>query len=275
MLEHQELRLYQVNLHKHKERTHGVFNDPIMKDYTALLLQEQFWCNYSNSSPLHPSWTLYEPTAKSTQGQPRAAIYINNSALAPTQITQLDIPCSDAVAIHIDRKSDCNSKHESILIINIYNPQEASIIFEVCKHLASRIDTEIVIFAGDFNAHHPLWNPHYYLIHDAIGDELVEAAASLGLSLLTPPRTVTFPQARTAIDLAWGNSVAVSRLLKCKLAMDKDFGSDHLPIETVIAAPSDTTLSELEQRPPYDFSKTDWEEFSKTLSIHLPSLTEI
>jgi hypothetical protein len=64
MLGNQELRLLQINLHKHKERTHATLNDPDLKDYTLLLLQEQYWSQFTTSSPTHHSWTLYDQRLK-------------------------------------------------------------------------------------------------------------------------------------------------------------------------------------------------------------------
>jgi hypothetical protein len=50
-----ELRILQYNLHKNRERNHGILNDPDMKEYTILMIQEQFWSYITKSSPLHHS----------------------------------------------------------------------------------------------------------------------------------------------------------------------------------------------------------------------------
>ena len=55
--------------------------------------------------------------------------------------------------------------------------------------------------AGDFNCHHPMWNPSQYIRHDEEADKLIDLAADLNLSLIIPLRTVTFPNAETTIDL--------------------------------------------------------------------------
>src|SRR6266480_1124812 len=73
MLASDQLRILQNNLHKSRERTHGILNDPDTKQYTILLLQEQYWSAYTKSSPMHHAWTLYEPTIHNEQ--PRTAIY--------------------------------------------------------------------------------------------------------------------------------------------------------------------------------------------------------
>lgn len=47
MVELNQLRILQNNLHKNKERTYAVLNDPSIKDYAVLMLQEQYWSTYS------------------------------------------------------------------------------------------------------------------------------------------------------------------------------------------------------------------------------------
>ena len=272
MLASQELRLLQINLHKHKERTHAILNDPDVKDYTLLLLQEQYWSSFMTSSPMHQSWTLHEPTLKAQGKQPRAVIYTNNAQLTPAQISQIDLPFTDALAISI--QMNCEGTKKNILVANIYNPCGASIIQGIHNTLVTHLrqkEYDIILLTGDFNCHHPLWNPRHHSAHDATGDELVEAISDLKLELLLPPGTVTYPQAKTAIDLVWGNANAARGLLKCRTAPNKDFGSDHLPIETFIAVARD---EKKKMTPSYNYLKTNWEEFTYKLNRGLPSLAD-
>src|SRR5277367_569264 len=71
----QQLGILQNNLHKSRERTYGILNDPDMKQYGILMLQEQYWSSYTQSSPIHHAWTLIEPTILNDDTQPRSAIY--------------------------------------------------------------------------------------------------------------------------------------------------------------------------------------------------------
>jgi len=111
----------------------------------------------------------------------------------------------------------------------------------------------LIIVAGDFNSHHPLWNPQGYLQHDEDADVLIDFAAVLGLNLLLPPGTITYPSASTTIDLVWGNSEAIRRIESCKITDRHDHGSDHLPIETTIALP----IAVSQPTPPYNYTKTN------------------
>jgi Reverse transcriptase (RNA-dependent DNA polymerase)/Endonuclease-reverse transcriptase len=259
----QQVSILQANLHKSKERTHGILNDPNTQKYTAMLLQEQFWSTYTKESPHHHGWNRYEPTNKDTP--PRAAIYINNSQLTPSQITQIPIHLTDVVALQIQPSRD----DPPLTIINVYNPSDNSLIQQLQNELrkVQVRQEEMIIMAGDFNCHHPLWNPPAYLNHDNTAEELVELAAHFGLSLLIPPGTITYPAANTAIDLTWGNSKAQESLLKCQVATDADQGADHLPIETILRYSSAYTQDK-QQR--LDISRTNWGLFDEKLKATLP-----
>ena len=65
-----QLGILQNNLHKSKEQTHGILNDPDTKQYGILMLQEQYWSTYTKSSPIHHAWTLIEPTILNDDTQP-------------------------------------------------------------------------------------------------------------------------------------------------------------------------------------------------------------
>jgi ribonuclease HI len=259
-----ELRIFQNNLHKHKERTHGILSDSDMKDYAILLLQEPYWDTYkTSSSPLHRSWTLFQPPPPTDQpnAQPRVAIYTNNNLLSPAQISEVHLPFSDAIAIQITSPS----QPLPTLIINIYNPSDHPILTELHNYLITHIQQhsyDTVIMAGDFNCHHPLWNPQGYIRHDEQGDILVELAADLGLELLIPPGTVTYPEAQTAIDLVWGNENAAKLLIQCGVTENHDTNSDHYTIRTTLSLPTEPPNKEVG----YDFSKTNWTAFKEKLT---------
>src|SRR5947207_4436730 len=260
-----ELRILQMNLHTSKERTHGVLSDPDTKNFMTLLLQEPYWSEYNKESPSHQSWTRYEPTS---QGKtPRAVTYINKAHITPAQVTQLELPFTDVVALQIH---PVNHHETSTLVVNIYNPGDESIIQDLHEILRRKHieNNATVILAGDFNCHHPMWNPAGYLRHDNTADHLVELAADLGLVLLIPPGTITYPNGQTAIDLVWGNHAAETRLLKCRTADENDQGSDHLPIETWLSS----TDNSIKESTKLDFSRTDWEKFNDLLKAELPSV---
>jgi hypothetical protein len=133
MLVNHELRILQNNLHKCQSRLHSILNDCDTKQYAILLLQEQYWSLYTESSLRHPSWTLYEPTTRNNE-QPRSSIYINNNLLSAAQITHIDLPLSDVTAIELATKDQ-----HLMLIVNVYKPCDKNIIPELHEHLRAKL----------------------------------------------------------------------------------------------------------------------------------------
>ena len=217
------------------------------------MLQEQYWSPYTKSSPIHYSWTLIEPTILNEAIQPQSVIYINNNLIPASQITPLTLPFSDVTAIMLTTTYTNAKPH---LIINVYNLCDQSIIPELHNYLRGNINTDdydMVIVGGDFNSHHPVWNPLSYTRHDEDANALVDMMAELDLQLLLPPGTVTYPNAGTTIDLIWGSNKVANRIITCWIAEQHDHGSDHLPIETTIAMQMEEAHSLL----PYNYAKTN------------------
>ena len=84
---------------------------------------------------------------------------------------------------------------------------------------------------------------------------------------MIPPGTITFPTAKTAIDLVWGNEHAMNSMIKCHIATENNHGSDHLPVETILDLTPQVTIP---TQPPYNFTKTDWKALKAKLQQHLP-----
>jgi hypothetical protein len=262
------LKILQCNLHKSNAKTHSILNDPKSAQFAVLLLQEQNWSNYTNSSLLHPSWTVIESTTTAEQ-PPRTAIYVNNKILRTSSFQQTHIPFSDVTAITIMT----NGENKATLLINVYNPRDHDLISPLRQYLHQHINTEdyeTVIMAGDFNLHHPMWNPQGYTTHDSQADELVEMMADHDMRLLLPPGTVTFPNAGTTIDLVWGNESAERTKIKCQISEDNDHGSDHLPIETILDLQPRTPGQQTQLA--YNYAKTDWKTLEAKLSTYLPDI---
>ena len=152
-----QIAILQNNVHKSKERTHSILNHPDTKHFAILMLQEQY---YMKSSPIHHAWTLIEPTTINDNEQPRTAIYVNRNLFPASKITPMVLPFSDVTAITLN-----TSHRKPSLFVNIYNPGDKDILSELQEHLRKNINPQDynIIIIGDFNAHHPLWNPSTYM----------------------------------------------------------------------------------------------------------------
>jgi len=110
----------------------------------------------------------------------------------------MEIPDTVAIAIQL------NQEQHPTLLINVYNtkhtPQLAELRTQLRKHLRNNTYNGVII-AGDFNLHHPLWNPPSYHAHDPEADILIDVMSQIRLKPMLPLGTITFPRAKTAIDL--------------------------------------------------------------------------
>jgi Endonuclease-reverse transcriptase len=158
------------------------------------------------------------------------------------------------------------------LIINVYNAhahnKDNSAALQAYISNLNKDNYDLILIGGDFNLHHPLWNPTSYHGHDDEADILIDALTHLNLSLLLPPGTITYPNAKTTIDLVWGNKKAAQNLIACTTSHEHDVGSDHLPIQTVISVTTQPTPVQYA----YNFDKTDWETLKTKVTSYLPNL---
>ena len=123
-----------------------------------------------------------------------------------------------------------------MLIINIYNPCDQQITVELHEYLRRNINRQdygIIVVEGDFNAHHLLWNPRTYTRHDEEADEIVEMMTELELNLMLSAGSIIYPYVDIIIDLVWGNEEARNRIITCRMAEEKYYGSDAFIITLI------------------------------------------
>src|SRR5579859_5260073 len=259
------IAILQYNLCKNLSRTHSILSDPSSSNYSMLIIQEQYWSDYTESAPIHGSWTLIESGSYPNRN-PRSAIYVNIRILNTSAFRIIAFPFPDVTAVAVSTTNDS----KPTLVINVYNPGDENLITPLTEHLQQNIDPSqyhAIIIAGDFNLHHPLWNPPQYHRRDRQADELIERMLQQGMQLMIPTGTITFPEGKTAIDLVWGNEHAMDSMIKCHIATENNHSSDHLPIEIILDLTPRLTTP---MQPPYNFVKTNWKVLETKLQESLP-----
>jgi hypothetical protein len=234
--------------------------------FTILALQEYYWSKHTKELLTHHSWTLIQSSTP-TKGQPRSAIYVNNNALPASNFEPVNLLLNDVTAIKIKTEDD-----KPTLIINVYKPCNHNLITLLQQYLSTSVNAEdygAIVILGDFNLHHSLWNPQNYTNHDAQAEELIETMADLGMELMLPAGTVTFPRASTTIDLVWGNNRAIEAATKCKVSTRNDHTSDHLAIETMLNL---KTPNVEQTQKPFNYDKTDWKSMEYILANIMPPI---
>ena len=195
----QTIAILQYNLNRNQDTTHSVLNDSSSSKYTVIMLQEQHIFMNTNSSSIHHSWTLIEAKAMENH-PPQAAIYLNKTILPAHsyETIHMEIPYIIAVALQLDR-----AQHPT-LIINVYNSKNTAQLKELRTYLQKHLRDNTynrIIMAGDFNLHHPLWNPPKYPTQDSEVDTLIDIISQTRLKPMLPAGTIIFSRAKTAIDL--------------------------------------------------------------------------
>ena len=266
------LRIMQYNVAKRREVMDSILNDKDTQEYALLLLQEHCQTYKQKYPLLHQSWTAIDSTLI-TEHPSRTAIYVNNRKIPPAAFEQIAIPHRDVTAIAIAPQPPLL---KPILIVNLYNSEDHSLIEQLRSILFDNIrmqDYEVILVAGDFNLHHPSWNPMGYVNQEPQAEILADIMMDANLKPLLPPVTVTFPTANesggTAIDPVWGNEMAENIIIKCHTTENtNDHGSDHYPIEILFGLnPKKLPPAAL----PYNYSKTNWELVKLELEGQLPT----
>jgi hypothetical protein len=136
-----------------------------------------------------------------------------------------------------------------------------------------------MIWLGDFNRHHPLWeleaNRCLNSPEQAI-DPLLDLLHNFDMDLVLPPGIPTLETVTgnwTRPDNVWLTHSNTSSIITCNVNTHlRPPNTDHLPIITIISLP----IARSSSPPSPDFHDVDWIDFDATLStlldLHSPAL---
>ena len=199
--------------------------------------------------------------------RPRTLFYINK-ALSFINIAIESPQDPDCLII------DINNENSKIQVINIYNEKDlnGTGTFTMDRGLLLNPLYQHSIVLGDFNTHHPWWDP----LHDKspAADDLVEWITTSNLLLLNEPGIGTFYRPHmeipTVIDLTLTTSNLVDKIQDWQTL--PDIGSDHYGILFNIINTSTTSVNNIINSR-FDTKRADWELFKKTLSLKIAKST--
>jgi endonuclease/exonuclease/phosphatase family metal-dependent hydrolase len=153
------IKIFQINLNKSEKAHLELVNSNVSERYDIMLIQEPYTTTFngirtpSNFRPICSSNRYRDPT------QIRSVIWVNKN-LDTRNWTIVDVPdTSDITAIQL------KGPYGRITIFNVYNDctharNEAILKRYIRRHANTILHTENhhMIWAGDFNRHHPLWD---------------------------------------------------------------------------------------------------------------------
>jgi Endonuclease-reverse transcriptase len=234
----------QQNLNKSSTAHWDLINSKIHDDCDLLLLQEPYIDGYGNTKS-NRHWHVIYPSSRSTDNSPVQAVILVNIKLLTNQWTQLDIPDNnDITGIQI------HGLFGTLSIINIYNDCNHARNIMTSDNILARIvddpnpiNENFIIWAGDFNRHHPLWdeehNRHLFTTRNITEAELlIETLTNHDLEMALPKGLPTLQSMVTKnwtrTDNVFCSQNVMEILTTCTtLPEERPAGTDHLPVVTL------------------------------------------
>ncbi|KAL5601468.1 uncharacterized protein BROUX77_005717 [Berkeleyomyces rouxiae] len=200
----------------------------------------------------HPNWDTFLPVAD-PEIRPRAITFIRKEkGLHPIQLCPTRT--GDCVWLQLERSG------REIQIVNVYRHQEIP-----AADLIRWLDPIFgkCLIAGDFNLHHPYWEPGVSISNGA--SVFANWIDEVGLSLTSPPGVPTHARGHT-LDLCLSNIPGV----ESEIASTLETTSDHSTIWTRIPFGKPIPPEPLSG---YTLAPEEIPELRRTLrSLHLPHL---
>ena len=153
------LRLLQINLNKSEAAQLELINDELSNNYDIILIQEPHTTTFGNIRTPNQFRQVYPGGRHDPNTKVRSGIWVNRN-IDTGCWKELPIPnTGDITAIQL------TGKYGRLSIFNIYNPCENnSAEAKLHQYLQTQGPdihmgaTDHMIWAGDFNRHHPLWD---------------------------------------------------------------------------------------------------------------------
>jgi ribonuclease HI/endonuclease/exonuclease/phosphatase family metal-dependent hydrolase len=275
------ISLLQINLNKSEKAHLDIINEEISQKYDIMLIQEPYTTAFNairtptNFRPVYPINRLQD------DAQIRAVIWVNKR-LDTKDWVILDIPdTNDITAIQL------KGPYGKLAIFNIYNDcthsrNEAALSNYVRRNANTLIRTENhhMIWAGDFNRHHPLWDNDediHLFTRQATrnADELIRKLAEYEMQMVLPKGIPTLQHMRSKRysrpDNVFSTPGLQDLIIKCEVdASIRPTSTDHFPIHTSILLPQDR----INTPPSFNFREADWDVYKEKLEPRLSRSTD-
>jgi ribonuclease HI/endonuclease/exonuclease/phosphatase family metal-dependent hydrolase len=272
----EHISILQINLNKSEKAHLDLLNEDLKSKYDIILIQEPYTTTFnglrtpSNFRPVCPI-NRFEDDA-----QIRSAIWVNMRLDTKDWVT-IDIPDSnDITAIQL------KGPYGKIAIFNIYNDctharNETVLKNYIRRHANTLLRTENhhMVWAGDFNRHHPLWDrdedTHLFTRRATdSAEELIRLLAEYDMQMILPKGVPTLQHMRSKRysrpDNVFSTPGLQEHIVRCEVDPSiRPTSTDHFPILTNILLPQDRT----DNSPSYNFREVDWEEYRKKLEPRL------
>ena len=271
------LWILQVNLNKSSKAHLELYNKVSQREWDIVLVQEPHVTAMGNIRTPN-GYVTVTPVDRYKDGAPttRAVTWVS-SDLATSSWKILNMPgTNDVTTIQMA------GEYGRLTIINIYNDCTHARTLRAVREflrvnraeIMSRPDDHL-IWAGDFNRHHPLWDDELddrLFTPAALEDagKLIEILADLNLKMALPKGQPTLEHLVTKKfsrpDNVWCTEDTFDLIIRCEVDPSlRPPATDHFPIATYVDLPQERTTP----RASYNFRTVDWEDFQENLAIRL------
>ena len=275
-----KIRILQCNLNK-SERAHlDIINEKVSQKYDVMLIQEPYTTKF-NAIRTPANFRPVFPRSRDAETQVRSVIWVSKHLETKSwKILDIQNTC-DITAIQL------SGDYGKVTIINVYNDCTHARNEEILRNYLtthrddlSDGDNAHMIWAGDFNRHHPLWdddkNTHLFTQQSLRNAEgIIELIAENNMEMALPKGIPTLQHMRTKRysrpDNVFCSASIKPFVTKCEVkASERPVSTDHYPIETHINLPQ----TRIPPDPSYNFRTADWEEFRKRLTAKLDTIPQ-
>jgi endonuclease/exonuclease/phosphatase family metal-dependent hydrolase len=293
-----DFKIWQQNLRKSSNAWEHLLKNLNPDNFDMACIQEPFLnpVNLANASSLRRYWDVVYPTGHHTNQNRTQVIMLINKKISKNKWHAIPIQSTNVMAIEL------SGDFGKVRFYNIYNPcdHDGTLHFlerhMQTEHNARRanpqqlaqgeeeVNTEHIIWLGDFNRHHPMWeltsNSHLFTAAnlDAAG-VLINLLALYNLIQVLPPGIATLEASSTKNLTRPDNVFCSAQLQHAFTACNVEYHlrpviTDHFPI-----------ISSLELQPErinciprHNYREADWDEINEALAADLstiPPPTEI
>jgi exonuclease III len=240
-----QLRIWQQNTHKSQTAQDYVINTAKPEDWDILALQEP-WLDSLGKSRASQYWRIVHPANYYEEGRAciRSVLLINAN-INTDSYSVIPIFHSDITAVRF------KGNNGNLSVINIYNEITNNDTTSCLDHflnanprLVRPSITDNMIWLGDFNRHHPIWeedtNSHLFEPENYI-TPLLDLLYRHDMLLALPKGIPTFQTSAgqwTRPDNVWRSNSQDDLIQRCDVIPNiRPPLADHMPIITVIELP--------------------------------------
>jgi hypothetical protein len=269
------LRIWQQNLNKSRYAQLSLLNCCDCTLWDILALQEPY-VNPLNNMTANCHYNVVYPTTCFTNSDKHVrAVTLISASIDRNPWSQLDFPSPDVVIVQL------KGPYGRCTIINIYNEGNSNQTLHLLTcflidniHKIKPTDNDHMLWLGDFNHHHPLWeeehNSHlltepYLTTAEPLLLLLAEYGMQQALLKNMPTLQVLATKNWTRPDNVFCSENMCQSFTHCYTELNLRDGTDHIPIISIL----DLETPKLVVVPKRNFRETDWKKFNEVLTQEL------